>query len=116
MNEIKIKKAAGYARQSAGRQAQSILDQIKAMKEAAESQGTTLADDLIFTDDSSTNAKNRPGLESLKKAARDGSLEARGVTHLYCWSVDRITRNMLDARSFEAEMARAGIKCYRVMP
>lgn len=107
--------AAAYARQSTHKQERSIPDQVKGMKEAAEKAGRPLPDDLIFTDENSgTTEKNRTGMAALKKAALDGTLKARGVTHLYYWATDRVARNLLDSLLFEAEMARAGIKCLSV--
>ena len=89
MKENTPELAAAYARQSTHYQQRSIPDQIKALKEAAEKAGRPLPEDLIFTDESSgTTEKNRAGLEALKKAARDGTLKARGVTHLYYWATD----------------------------
>ena len=115
MNENTPELAAAYARQSTHYQTRSIPDQITGMKEAAEKTGRPLPDDLIFTDENSgTTEKNRTGMAALKKAASDGTLKARGVTHLYYWATDRVARNLLDSLVFEAEMARAGIKCLSV--
>jgi site-specific DNA recombinase len=115
MNEVTPEVAAAYARKSSHQQERSLPEQIKGMKEAAEKAGRPLPDDLIFTDENSgTTEKNRTGMAALKKAARDGTLKARGVTHLYYWATDRVARNLLDSLLFEAEMARAGIKCLSV--
>lgn len=114
MNEITPKIAAGYARQSTIYQTKSNPDQITGMKKAAEKQGIILHDDLIFVDEMSGTTDARAGFEALRKAARDGTLQKRGVNILLYWATDRIARNLSDALLFEAEMARSGITCLSV--
>lgn len=117
MNDSITQCAAGYARRSTGlpTQERSIPEQTKGLKEAAETDGWPIPDDLLFTDDASgTTEKNRPGLAALRRAARDGTLKARGVTRLYYWSTDRLARNAADSIIFESEMAKHGIKCFSV--
>jgi DNA invertase Pin-like site-specific DNA recombinase len=115
MNDVMPRIAAAYARQSTIYQEKSIPDQIRDLKRAAEKRGIKLLDDLIFTDEKSgTRAENRKGFEALKKAVRDGALKKRGVNVLLYWATDRIARNTVDALTFEAEMARNGIKCLSV--
>lgn len=115
MNNISPRIAAAYVRQSKPRQTKSNPEQIAEIKTAAEKRGITLVEGLVFADENTGTTQHREGFEALKKAATDGTLQKRGVNTLLFWSTDRITRNLRDLLTFEAEMARSGITCLSAM-
>jgi DNA invertase Pin-like site-specific DNA recombinase len=111
MNKITPRIAAAYVRQSAHHKTMSSFEQTAEIKKAAEKHGITLLQEFVFTDENAGTTQHREGFEALKKAATDGTLQKRGVNTLLFYSTDRITRNLRDLVSFEAEMARSGITC-----
>lgn len=113
-NESTPMVAAAYIRQSTIYQTKSNPEQLADIKKAAEKRGIVLPDDLVFSDEQSGTTDERPGFEALRKAARDGTLKARGVTLLLFWATHRLARNLKDALIFEAEMSEHGIKCMSV--
>lgn len=113
-SQITPRIAVVYVRQSTIYQTRSIPDQIADIKKAAEKRGIVILDDLIFKDEMSGTTDERAGFEALRKAARDGTLKARGVNVLLFWATHRIARNLKDALVFEAEMSEHGIKCESV--
>lgn len=110
-NENTPRIAAAYVRQSKNYKTMSSADQLAEIRRLAEMHGITLFQDLVFADDNIGTTGHREGYEELKEAARNGTLQKRGVNVLLFWCTDRITHNLRELVAFEAEMARSGITC-----
>ncbi|MBS1707278.1 MAG: recombinase family protein [Armatimonadetes bacterium] len=82
-----------YARKSSeseDRQVQSIEDQVAALKETAMRDGVHI-DEVLTESRSAKEPYTRPVFESLVADVRRGE-----VGHLYTWSINRLSRNLVD--------------------
>jgi site-specific DNA recombinase len=99
-------RAAIYARVSTGRQErdQTIDSQLTALRQWATSQGHELPDALVFTDEGYSGARlDRPGLDRLRDAAREGEFEVLAV-----YSPDRLARKYAYQVLLLEELRKAG--------
>jgi site-specific DNA recombinase len=98
--------AAVYARVSTDRQAQdeTIDSQLTALRAWADSHGHQLAPEHVFADDGHSGTRlDRPALDRLRDAARDGEVEVVGV-----YSPDRLARKYAYQVLLLEEFQRAG--------
>jgi site-specific DNA recombinase len=98
--------AAVYARVSTDRQAQdqTIDSQLTALRQWAADHGHRLTADHVFADDGYSGSRlDRPALDRLRDAARDGEVEVVGV-----YSPDRLARKYAYQVLLLEEFQRAG--------
>lgn len=81
-----------YCRKSSedNRQAASIGDQLRELKELADKEDLPLADEP-FTEEKSAKAPGRPVFQEVLSRIEDGEANA-----LLCWNIDRLYRNPVD--------------------
>ena len=99
-------RAAIYARVSTGRQErdQTIDSQLTALRQWATAQGHELRPDHVFTDEGYSGARlDRPGLDRLRDAAREGEFDVLAV-----FSPDRLARKYAYQALLLEELRRAG--------
>jgi site-specific DNA recombinase len=99
-------RAAIYARVSTERQErqQTIESQLAALRAWAEAEGHELSDRHVFRDEGHSGARlDRPGLDALRDAVRDGEVEVLGVL-----APDRLTRRYAYQVLLLEEFRRAG--------
>ena len=99
-------RAAIYARVSTERQErqQTIDSQLSALRAWAEAGGYELNDRHVFRDEGYSGARlDRPGLDALRDAVRDGEVEVRGIL-----APDRLARNYAYQALLLEEFRRAG--------
>jgi site-specific DNA recombinase len=104
-------RVALYVRVSTARQVhhQTIEQQLERLRGCIEEQGLTLSEQLIFRDDGYSGARlNRPGLDSVRDAVRE-----RSIDRLLLTTPDRLARNyvhqMLLLEEFEQMAARSSL-------
>src|SRR6516165_5238369 len=101
-----IMRAAIYARVSTGRQErdQTIDGQLTALRQWATEQGHELRPEHVFTDEGYSGARlDRPGLDRLRDAAREGELDVLAVH-----SPDRLARKYTYQVLLLEEFRKAG--------
>jgi site-specific DNA recombinase len=99
-------RAAIYARVSTGRQErdQTIDGQLTALRQWATEQGHELRPEHVFTDEGHSGARlDRPGLDRLRDAAREGELDVLAV-----YSPDRLARKYAYQVLLLEELRKAG--------
>ena len=99
-------RAAIYARVSTGRQErdQTIDSQLTALRQWATAQGHELRPEHVFTDEGYSGARlDRPGLDRLRDAAREGEFDVLAV-----FSPDRLARKYAYQALLLEELRRAG--------
>ena len=99
-------RAAAYARVSTERQErpQTIDSQLSALRAWAEAEGHELSDRHVFRDEGYSGARlDRPGLDALRDAVRDGEVEVLGVL-----APDRLARKYAYQALLLEEFRRAG--------
>jgi site-specific DNA recombinase len=99
-------RAAIYARVSTERQErqQTIDSQLAALRAWAEAEGHELSDRHVFRDEGHSGARlDRPGLDALRDAVRDGEVEVLGVL-----APDRLARKYAYQVLLLEELRRAG--------
>jgi len=99
-------RAAIYARVSTERQErqQTIDSQLSALRAWAEAGGHELNDRHVFRDEGYSGARlDRPGLDALRDAVRDGEVEVLGIL-----APDRLARNYAYQALLLEEFRRAG--------
>src|SRR5690349_409439 len=99
-------RAAAYARVSTERQErqQTIDSQLSALRAWAEAEGHQLSDRHVFRDEGHSGARlDRPGLDALRDAVRDGEVEIVGVL-----APDRLARKYAYQVLLLEEFRRAG--------
>jgi DNA invertase Pin-like site-specific DNA recombinase len=99
-------RAAAYARVSTERQERqrTIDSQLSALRAWAEAEGHELSDRRVFRDEGHSGARlDRPGLDALRDAARDGEVEIVGVL-----APDRLARKYAYQVLLLEEFRRAG--------
>jgi DNA invertase Pin-like site-specific DNA recombinase len=99
-------RAAAYARVSTERQErqQTIDSQLSALRAWAEAEGHELSDRHVFRDEGHSGARlDRPGLDALRDAVRDGEVEIVGVL-----APDRLARKYAYQVLLLEEFRRAG--------
>jgi len=99
-------RAAIYARVSTGRQErdQTIDGQLTALRQWATEQGYELRPEHVFTDEGYSGARlDRPGLDRLRDAAREGELDVLAV-----YSPDRLARKYAYQVLLLEELRKAG--------
>src|SRR3954462_3976018 len=99
-------RAAIYARVSTERQErqQTIESQLAALRAWAEAEGHQLSDRHVFRDEGYSGARlDRPGLDALRDAVRDGEVEVLGVL-----APDRLARKYAYQALLLEEFRRAG--------
>ena len=99
-------RAAIYARVSTGRQErdQTIDSQLTALRQWATSQGNELREEHVFVDEGYSGARlDRPGLDRLRDAAREGEFDTLAV-----YSPDRLARKYAYQVLLLEEFRKAG--------
>src|SRR3954451_14755551 len=99
-------RAAIYARVSTERQErqQTIESQLAALRAWAEAEGHEMNDSHVFRDEGHSGARlDRPGLDALRDAVRDGEVEIVSVL-----APDRLARNYAYKVLLMEEPRRAG--------
>src|ERR687884_1189357 len=99
-------RAAIYARVSTERQErqQTIESQLAALRAWAEAEGHELSDRHVFRDEGYSGSRlDRPGLDALRDAVRDGEVEVLGVL-----APDRLARRYAYQVLLLEELRRAG--------
>jgi len=103
-----MQRAAFYARVSSARQEQeqTIGSQIAALESAAQVAGLTVPQEHRYIDDGFSGSRlDRPGLDALRDAAADGSLD---VAFIHC--PDRLARNFVHQQVVLEELEKRGVE------
>lgn len=99
-----------YARKSSeseDRQVQSLGDQFRTLRELAKNQGLTVIDELHEAR-SAKDPKSRPLFETMLDRIERGEADA-----ILCWSINRLTRNPVDAGRISWLLQQGVLKCIR---
>lgn len=107
MQSKTIKQVGAYVRVSTNRQAQSqtIEQQIERLKEYDQTHAVGLGETHIYRDDGYSGATlNRPGLDRLREAVRDGL-----ITHIMMTAPDRLARSYVHQMLLLDEFKQAGV-------
>lgn len=105
---VRLTRAAIYARVSSERQAQedTIASQVQALRSRVREEGLTLDEELCFIDDGySGSTLVRPALERLRDQAAAGAIE-----RLYVHSPDRLARRYAYQVLLVDELQRCGVE------
>ena len=107
MQSKTIKQVGAYVRVSTNRQAQSqtIEQQIERLKDYNRAHAVGLGETHIYRDDGYSGATlNRPGLDRLREAVRDGL-----ITHIMITAPDRLARSYVHQMLLLDEFKQAGV-------
>ncbi len=107
MQNKTTKQVGAYTRVSTDRQAQSqtIEQQIERLKEYDQTHAVGLSEKHIYRDDGYSGATlNRPGLDRLREAVRDGL-----ITHIMITAPDRLARSYVHQMLLLDEFKQAGV-------
>jgi DNA invertase Pin-like site-specific DNA recombinase len=105
--EPTVKRVAVYCRTSTNEQIKGLDSQIAAIEAYLQANGIT--DVIWFREQLSGKDLNRPAFAALQAA-----IDRQEVGTVVCWSLDRLSRNLVDGINTLVAWCKAGIRCISV--